>query len=264
MKYSFLTHQQMSDVYDERQEQGTDKELYTLDLTSDSQQLIFCGSRHVNNPEDKQYKEIESLWSDFLTLPGKKIAMCEGNIREVSDKSRDEAIFTNGDAGSICWLANQSDIEVVSPEPDRNLEVRSLVKEFGPEKTILYYFDRQMHQWARADFRHHGNIREYILGFLDRFPTEELEGLEVSPNTLYDIFEKETGKPFSFLEIRTIYDFMAPASNEVASASSLYRNESIYEAIKHYKDEDYHVFVVYGSGHAIVLEPALRELYTNE
>jgi hypothetical protein len=261
MKYNFLTHEEMSTVYSQRAQQGKSAELYTLDFEDNLQRLVFCGSRHTNDPDDKQFGEIEELWNTFLTLPGNKIAFCEGNIRPIEAKSREEAIRVHGVAVFLFWLARLVKVELVSPEPDKNLEVRALVKEFGPEKTILYYFDRQMYQWARIGFRHHGNVREYILSFLDRFPTEELKGLEVSPNILYDIFRRETGKTFSFLEIQTMYELMAPGRNEIASASSLFRNESIFHAITRYKNDNYSIFVVYGSGHAIVLEPALKALY---
>ncbi len=261
MKSLFLTNQEMSAVYEQREHDGLSNELYTLNLNSASSRFIFCGSRHTNIPEDKQFGEIEALWAEFTSLPGNKVAFCEGRVRPIDGKSREQAIITGGDPGLICYLAKRDGIELISPEPDMNLEVRKLVAAFGPEKTALYYFDRQMYQWARADFRHRGNVQEYILGFIKQFPTAELQGLKLTPNVLYNIFQKETGKAFSFIEIQTIHNLLAPNSNEVASMSSLHRNESIFDTVKSYKGNGYNIFIVYGSGHAIVLEPALRELY---
>lgn len=252
----------MTQIYDERDKQGLSDEPYLLAYTSTAQSLTFFGSRHVNDPEDKQFTEIESLWDQFLDSPGKKMALCEGGLRSIEGKTKDEAIRLDGDPGFICWLANQAGIEVISPEPDRALEVRELVGAFGSRKTALYYFVRRIYQWARTDFRRQPNINHYIESFIETFPKDELESFEMTLENLFELFKEETGKELSLIERATLSNLKNPGKSEVATKSSEYRNETIFEMIRRYKTDGYSVFAVYGSGHAIVLEPALKALYS--
>ncbi len=56
------------------------------------------------------------------------------------------------------------------------------------------------------------------------------------------------------------YKMSNPSLNPVSSESSLIRDEHIVLEIKKNWDQGKSLFVIYGSGHAIVQEPALRKL----
>lgn len=260
-KYNFRTHQEMSEKYQELKAAGHYEKLYLLDLSSESgQRLIFCGSRHSNDPKDVQYQEMRDLINDFLQSKNpKKIVMSEGQVCPVEKMTLDEAILNHGDPGFACWMALNQTIELISPEPDTNMEIKALIEESGSEKTALYYYARQMHQWARSDYLVRPNWQEYAASFLKSYSTFFLE-LSMTVENLSDIFKQETGEVFSWAKFDTIYKISCPHSESVSSRCSGFRDEFIFGAVEKYWNDGYDIFIVYGSGHAIVQEPALRGL----
>jgi tRNA-binding EMAP/Myf-like protein len=251
----------MYEKYQELKAAGDYEKLYLLDLSTESgQRLIFCGSRHTNNPKDIQYQEMGGLFKGFLKSENsKKIVMSEGQVRPVEKMTLDEAILYHGDPGFTCWNALNQNIKLISPEPDTEKEISILTEEFGSEKTALYYFARQMHQWARSDFKVRPNWQEYAESFLKSYSIF-FPDITMTVQNLSDFFRQETGKVFSWTEIDILYKISCPVPESVASRCSGFRDEFIFRTIEKYWNEGYDIFIVYGSGHAIVQEPALRGL----
>jgi hypothetical protein len=70
-------------------------------------------------------------------------------------------------------------------------------------------------------------------------------------------------RPLSWDDARWVYDITTPASqdyvtNELARRSGELRDEHILRQIKKYWQEGRSPFLVFGSAHAITLEPALH------
>jgi hypothetical protein len=251
----------MSERYEELKAAGNYGKLYLLDLSTESdQRLLFCGSRHTSDPKDLQYQEMEELFKEFLISKNpKKIVMSEGQVRAVEEMTLDEAILNHGDPGFTCWMALNHKIELISPEPDTGKEIAILVEKFGAAKTALYYFARQMHQWARSDFKVRPDWQEYAECLLKSY-SSFFPNFTMTIESLSDIFKQETGKVFSWAEIDTLYKISCPIPESVASRCSQFRDEFIFEAIEKHWNKGYDIFIVYGSGHAIVQEPALVKL----
>ena len=48
--------------------------------------------------------------------------------------------------------------------------------------------------------------------------------------------------------------------NELSRSQSVYRNEYILDQIEKYWNDEYNIFIIYGAGHAVMQEPAIRSL----
>lgn len=261
MEYNFRTREQMVEIYELRSKQGlSHDDPYIIELGNAPHKLIFCGTRHLNQPTAKQYQVIQELWNGFLELEGRKIAICEGGKRTVDGISMEDAIRTDGDPGYMCWLAAQAGIECISPEPDRKAEIDALIPEFGVDKTLLYYFARVVDQWIRSDHKTYPDLDKFITTFVHRYENYLPEEYKLNEKKLYEIFEQETGKTFSKSEGKVLNELSDPTKNPVSSRCTELRDEMIFSSIKRHLEKE-NVFVVFGSGHAITMEPALRELF---
>ena len=249
--------EQMQEVYS----QLGDKP-YVLEYRPAGRLLIFFGSRHVNDPLDPQTRELETYWDKFSASRNKnKHVFCEGGYRPVESLSKSDAIKQFEEAGLVCWLAEKKQIPVTSPEPDRSEAVDYLVQQgYSYEQILAYYFARQMHQWNRSDRKTNPDWRAYAHNLLDHLPQiSNWGGLDLSLENVIKIYEGKSDKTFSETDEKSFYNLSDPNQNPVADTSGRLRDEKLLAAIKDsivFND----VFVVYGSGHAIRLEPALESL----
>lgn len=79
------------------------------------------------------------------------------------------------------------------------------------------------------------------------------------------LHEELFGKPLTWDDTQWVYDITTPTSqdyftNELARTSGELRDEYILEQIQKYWREGKSPFLVFGSAHAIRLEPALAKL----
>jgi hypothetical protein len=262
----FRTHSEMHDIYVRRHKQGLDDAPYMLRYEDNVKQklLMYCGTHHSNNPRDPGYDDVLAAWDEFISSKNPhKIVLCEGRVRNVSGMSRDQAIITNADSGLACWFAQSQNLPCISPEPEYKEEIRELVKTHGEEKTLLYYFGRQMLQWARGDFATEPNWKQYAEEWLKGDLAAHFPERTRSLSAALKIFEQETKKQFSWSELMELYKISSPTDNPVSSHSGAIRDETIFAAIESYWRQDCSIFIIYGSGHAIIHEPALDTLCEN-
>ena len=254
-----LTPKEMNEVYQKLHKQKF-KYPYFYKIVKGNQQLYFLGPHHIFNPKDSQVKTIKDWWNVFLGVTKKKncIVLVEGGLRPVL-KSEKVAIEKHGEPGLMTLLANKENIEVVSPEPDETKEANSISKKFGKEKIIYYYFARQVAQWhsylERPDFEKYTErlLKEYknILNW---------KGFDFSLNHMIQLHDKFHNHKFDKENYDCFYNDSNPINSEVSAASSGYRNTYIVKEILMLWNNGRNIFIGYGSGHAITLEPALKIL----
>lgn len=254
----------MHDVYQECIKKGQDGQPYILSYKTKKQQLTFFGAKHSADPDDMQWPHLQQLWGQFLASSNnKKWAFCEGSVRTwVKQMTKRQAIIDQADPGLICWLAAKNDIAISSPEPDEKAEVDYIVSQgFSYEQIIVYYFARQMLQWLRHDYAVSTDWHAYISKTLKRYKSMHGWGeLDLNIDKVIGIYEHQTKLKFSITQRKDFYTLSDPYTNPVSSASSCYRDLSLYQAIDEKWQTGHDVFIVFGSGHAIVLEPALSNL----
>lgn len=255
-----LTPEQVRAVHTSREKNPP----YPIRHSTGSRHIIFIGTRHTNNPADPQFALIQEEWQRFAGVysGSEPIALVEGGQWPL-EATAEQAIRISGESGLLTYLARRDGIELTSPEPRREEDVRHLVELFGQDKTILYYVLRQIPQWHRS----HGQppLRVYLEAMLRRY--QQLFGwdehLSVARAEL--LHEKIIGKPLDMDRERDIamridpYLEVSPL-NEVSRACGQYRDLVIARAIWRLWSEGRPIFAAYGCGHAHKLEPFIRHL----
>src|SRR5581483_2392634 len=247
----FRSYEQMDKIYRLLETHGKSHQPYIVKFERGNQLLIFFGSRHSNKTDDLQVTEIENLWSIFIEHTNStKVAVGEGGIRSASS-TKAESITEHSEAGLLAWLARRDNIEVVSPEPDRTEEIGYLLAEgFTTAQILTYYFARQMLQWKRSDHLSYTVLQDYASDCMKKYGSVYQWNESTDLQNILSLYSKVAGKAFDPSDEKTLYELSRPSANSVAAASGLYRDLSVYTAIKAYWKGGKDIFAVYGSGHA--------------
>lgn len=225
-------------------------------LKFNNQVLYTLGVTHSNNPQNLQFKKIEEYWQEFLNDVQAKesIVFVEGGDWPI-EKSARKAITTWGESGYVAYLAHNSKIEWISPEPDRFEEMKQLNKKFSKEDILYYYFIRMALQWSRVksdmDLANYTNMQQYI----------ELQGWEDCDVSVEHYQQEHIKKYGHELDLddrpNCLFDHHY---YQVEDESVRIRDKSILKWIKDYLKLDRNIFLVYGATHTQNLRPTLVKL----
>jgi len=261
IKDLLLSHEEMNDKYQKLHETKYDYPyIYCINSSTNSQTLCFLGTHHIYDPYHPQIGKIKKSWFKFLKKKIDKnncIVLTEGGIRPIESSEKD-AILKHGEAGLMSFLSHKACIRNISPEPDEKFEIKELEKQFSKEQIEYYYFARTVLQWNKLKVKPEFN--SYIRRYLDR---DKLitgwENFDFSVSNLISIHNKRHDHDFDPTECeRCVYKFSNPSQNPVASASSHIRDEHIVNEIIKLWEAGKSIFIVYGSGHAIVCQKAIK------
>ncbi len=268
IKDLLLTHQQMADRYKELSKTNLEGP-YFYKITNGKQALYYIGANHSYDPNNFQYDKIRNYWKEFLKETGRKnsIVLVEGGKRQTpkpeKDFGEDDAIKEGGEADFITYLAFKEGIETESPEPDDEFELKELNKNFSLEEILYHRFVRTADQWNRLS-EPKPDFWEYVERFINRDKKSAGRADFATPKELFIKLHNEhhPDHPFNEYDQKCFHNDSNPSieENKVASASSIIRNVHITKEIVKLWQEGKNIFVVYGSGHAIVQEKALQKL----
>jgi len=258
----FRSYDEMDKIYQKVHAKGVVNRPYLVKVQNPGQTLTFFGCRHSNDIHDPQNGEIEKEWHEFIKHDNpQKVAFCEGGLRPL-ESDKETATLKYSEPGLLTWLAHKSNIPIISPEPDETKEIQYLVSEgFLVSQIMTYYFGRQMYQWLKRDNLNYPDWEKYadrhIKSYAELIPFQDSNLTTVN---VIKMFKETTGSDFNNEAEALLYRLSDPTSNPVSAASGVFRDISLYKSIKSawYQGKD--IFTLYGSGHAIVLEKALKEL----
>lgn len=244
-------------------EQSQDNPILKLGPNTVGQVLYFFGARHTNDPSDEQFVYIKKFFEEFLSVAKwVKIMFVEGATREIPQKY-EEAINQYGESGAIQWLGRETNIDIIRPEPDEKEQRRALCVLFNPHIVAYTIIIQNLASW----FRHKNQIS--FNEAIDRVLNREVKFSSIysfTPNKSW--FDKQHKKLFGEqkLEDKQFLDLISdPRKNDteinkiVASRSGM-RDKYILNKINDAWKAGKSIFIVYGRGHLITMEPELRKL----
>lgn len=250
---------------------------YSLSLKSGDKELFYFGSPHIRDPKNIVFSEIKTAFDkadpDLIVVEGMNTGIDKNIINEKAGKaSAEEAIDSAGEAGYVLKLGLEKGIEWLSPEPrDKDLYSHLLDQGFSKDeiftRAVLLVLPQYNRQINKQEFK------EYSKSFIEQFTTEtNWEGFDYSYERAIQLAELILGKPINFSDEEQASDYIDPTPwpakkekqtvlNRIGEASSTFRDENIVkdiaEALKQYN----RLFIVYGASHAVMQEPALKELF---
>ena len=227
---------------------------YIVRIAASPGELLFYGVRHTSDPRDPQIAEIERLWREFRP----ELAFSEGGIRPKS-ASRDEAIRHHGEPGLLRVLADSARVPLRDLEPPSHEEAAALARDFPPEQVKLFYLLRYVADYSSAREQ---PIEDYAEGTLKL--VRHRWKLEGPPGSIEEVQALAKRCLPQLADWRAVpRDWFSPVRNdtflnELARRSGRYRDCHMAPLIAAAVRSGKRVFVLAGSGHAIMQERALR------
>jgi len=234
----------------------------TLKLERNGQVLYYFGSNHSHDPTNKQYPLLKDLWKEFLnkTDDQDRLVLIEGGLRPVAD-SEVAAIHQGVEGGLITLLATKEGLDLQSPD----IPVNSLIGEYPQgQRSIadLYWFLINLNSYLNRP-----NPKPNFEGWFAqwyRYSHQTIRGgFHSSLDDLKATYKETIGKEFDLEEspdpLINPNNTNTPI-NSISQELSDLRDTKIINEIEKLWKEGKSLFIVFGQGHLIIQEPALRKL----
>lgn len=249
----------------------SERRSYTFVIVKGNKYLSYFGSDHTKKPGDPLFAEINQAFKEAKP----QLVLVEGvefindrkeEIKDISKKmSLEDSIIQRGESGYVFKLAIDTNVDFESPEPSFNLEIQMLLDCGYSKKDIFtFYVYRSIYEYQREhEEKNTRSLKEYLLPHLEKFRTSSgwsKEEIDSFVNELFSDIDlssekyKKESDPIPWEADKQV------VTNNISRTSSSFRDrymvERIAEALKKYD----RVFIIYGSGHAVKQEPAIRAL----
>ena len=236
---------------------------YVYELRSGEQMLMYFGVRHSRNPDDAQWEKLKISWEDFFRKTSlRRIILLEGGKPLQLEDNWPNVVRKYGEAGVILSFSRGSGAEIAWPDLAINKEAEKLSEQFESNLVAYYIFARSAGAWLRAGTM--GTFDEVLM----KAVVATSQRVFSAPDTVsvYAAIHNQIFKhPLDETQKKVIIRASAPVYydsiiNDIARASSRFRNEHIVNEVERYWKEGYSIFLVFGSAHAVIQEAALRAM----
>lgn len=251
-------------------------ELYEYQLVTGERSLDFLGVKHTNNPSDSVFEYIR----EQLDLQKPDLVLIEGvpsiNSRSTEEINKNlvsmtdnEVIQKYGEAIFTAKLAAERGIKIVSPEPDEESAVRFIEKQgLSREVIFAHRVAALIAQYNRAQMK--PDLENYIAPYLSAMSAQfgwedfdfSLEHFKSAHEAIFHkVYQPEDVAFYKAACDPVPWEGKAYAStNAVAAKWGEYRDQHMLNELQKALDVYKKLFIVYGSSHAVILEPALKKM----
>lgn len=239
---------------------------YIYYIKNTTQELMYLGTRHCYDPKDEEFEIIRKAWNEFYERNKGKdiIVIIEGGVRQV-EKSEEEAIIKGGEMAFIVYLASQDGVSADCFEPTRGEVFGELEKIHTREKIFYQRMAQVVLQWNTLTEKP-SSFEKYIGYFIEKDKREsDWNDFDFSLENLYKIHFTLFDTDFNSSDRQFFYNIINPAQkntviNQISRDEDVVRDTAIVKGIISEWEKGKSIFVVYGSGHSIIQEKALKTL----
>ncbi len=237
--------------------------LFTISGEND-QSLYYLGTHHTHDPNDTQFREIEELLDQFVeeTKDKEKVVLveCSGLLPDYTDK--EIAIKRSREVGFTTILARQKQVEVMSPEPTKIEEATQLLKNYSREDVFYFYMIHHCWNYSKMHLDVKPSHTKFINAQMVKYTLmEEFKDFDFSFEHFLEIYNaKHPTIPFDIENTNLFYEETKPANGNISESSGKIRDMIIIQKIYELWKQGKSIFIVYGKGHAVIQESALKEL----
>jgi hypothetical protein len=237
---------------------------YIYSVNKGDQILIYFGANHSNEPSHPQYERLEEEWDKFLSHSVDKIAIGEGRRARPYLPGKEESISEYGEQGYLRYLADASHISLSYPDPSEPDVWNALLGTYSKDELFFHDVMQFAHQWKRENKQI--DFRDYLGPYLENYRKNSgwIE-YDFSLSHAKAISEGLIGKQFDEHDMETFYKLINPSVfktsfNQLSRDIDVYRDTAVVEEILRNWNQGNSIFVVFGSGHAVIQERAIKAL----
>ncbi len=235
----------------------------TFEIKNDKQVMFYFGANHSRNPADPQYAVLRKYWKGFLKITKEKdrIVLIESHLRPLIEDEK-KAIISGSEGNFITLLAHRAGIPAACPDISEE-ELMERLSDFNKDEVLLCRFlswlnNFQKHTDPKPNFE-----KSAQMWCKNQKQKRIWKDVDISLPRLKELYKNILGKDFNENENQN--DLVNPNKtgtpiNKVARIQSDLRDFNIVSEIGRHWKEEKNIFVVFGRGHLIIQEPALRKL----
>ena len=239
---------------------------YFYYLNYNDQLLYYFGSNHSHDPNHQQFRLLKEKWDKFIdkTKGIKILVILETHKIPKRENTLEESIIKYGESGALAYLAYESKSLIIAAEPETDKIIDYLLKDFSKEEILFWYECQAIKFWQ--GHKRNRSIEKFLSSHTDKYrKLLKWPDLTVSIELINTIYKKIFNQELDVNDDKVFSEITTPITvksriNELSQSQSIYRNEYILEQIERYWKDEYNIFIIYGSGHAVMQESAIRSL----
>lgn len=240
---------------------------YVIDLSNQekSKRLLFIGCNHVRDSTDQQFALIQRYFAQLKP----QIAFNEGGqvSESVHYPSLGNAVFKAGETGCLKYLSDQAGTRLLNGDTPDSLEFYLTLQRYPKEELYLYYvMERVVIPYLSINnqpvpFETYFNEGTQWLAD-HHFP---LTAEEQTMGHFKKLYQKYVKRPFvpTLNEDVEKFDYINGGECHfcvIGRQSKMIRDSVLLTKLDRAFDQYDRIIVTFGLGHAIAIEPALRQI----
>ncbi|GAB3884833.1 hypothetical protein [Spirosoma agri] len=238
---------------------------YIIDLANRSKRLVFVGCTHVRDSTDQQFTTLQRLFSEL----NPQVGFNEGGQLKQSQHypSLHKAAFQTAETGVMKYLCDQAGIALVNGDTPDSLEFSLALSYYPKQELYLYYVMERIVIPYLSLGNQQPAFEPYFDEVVGSFVREgfPLATSEKSLRYFKVLYQQYMNRPFELALTQAVeqFDYTNGGSChfcEIGRRSKMIRDSVLLTKLDRTLDRYDRVIVTFGCGHALAVEPALREL----
>ncbi|HZM78287.1 MAG TPA: hypothetical protein VFC19_21395 [Candidatus Limnocylindrales bacterium] len=217
----------------------------------ESDGVLVYGSVHTMDPGDPQLRDIENRWRAFRPT----VALVEGRLGFLAPGFMNP-VKEYGEMGRVYALAKADHVTTYSWEQPWDRVATTLAGRFPPERVALYFVLRPY--FGNRRFGRPSSPEQFLEEYLDRASIPALAGTIDDVGDVDRIWQRDFPGERDWRDVSDEGPLIGYL-NDLANASEDLRNQHLVRVIQALRAKGKRVFVVCGSSHAVLIEPAVRD-----
>lgn len=237
---------------------------YVIDVKNGNKRIVFIGCEHQMAANHPQFAAIETYFKALQP----QITFNEGG--QISDtiryKTYQAGIEKNGESGALKYLSDSSGIKMMDGDMSDSLQFAYTSRYHTQEEWYLYY----MMERIIIPFYYDKNKKEPLdtvfskttKGYFTRNGFK-ISAEQLTLNHFKTVYKKYIGQPFDINNLdMEAFDYVNDNCKfcAIGRTSKIVRDSVLLTKIDNALDTYDRVMVTFGHGHAIAVEPALRQI----
>jgi len=238
---------------------------YIIDLSNGQKRIVFIGCDHNRDTAHPQFKAIQRYFEDLKP----QIAFNEGG--QIADSVRflscNDGVNHDGETGCLKYYCDKAGIKMMNGDVPDSVEFTITLKRYPADELLLYYLMERL-------------VIPYLNGAYGKEPFEVIfdkaiqkwfvnEGFPLTRDQqslgyFKQLYRKYTGNEFVLKLTADIekFDYINPDCKfcEIGRTSKMIRDSVLLSKIDQSLDRYDRAIITFGNGHAIAVEPALRQI----
>ena len=242
---------------------------YVVDVKKGNKRVVLVGCVHVRDSTHRQFAVLERYFTELQP----QVSFNEGG--QVSEAthygSLNQAAAQWGETASLKYLSDRAGIKLLNGDTEDSTEFAITLKKYPKDKLFLYYVMERIVIPYIYGAHGEGNFKEKYEKFVQDWFVNNgypLDSAEQDYEYFASLYRKYTGVDFKpeLSEVIEQFDYINGGDCEfcvIGRTSKMVRDSVLLDKIDQALEEHDRIIVTFGHGHALAIEPALRQLVTH-